>query len=277
MSRLAYVDNLNPVLMASRKKASAAAATNRPIEAVKTESRHKRYRKHRAEREQNTEVMVNVLKDKVLRGAMYVALLAQGKLLRPNRFISYRRAVLSYFSDTFDAGVDSLDPIRTEKQLTTLRYHLREDCVVEGIGIVLPDFIMNVWEIYTLLYDRLNVRFVSMQALDPDHDTIALLHQVSMIITNRSIHFLMPHMLQNTQFMAKVVGKVLTFRIQYHVRFDEHNQIVYVNIEHQMAQAWLNILRQPTLVNLVLKHMQRVDGVFIQRNYQQLINDREFN
>ena len=110
-------------------------------------------------------------------------------MLRPERHIHYRRAILSYYADMFEYGVDSLDSSTTEKQYAMLRYHLREDCLLEGVGIVVPDLIMKVWGIYTMLYDKLRVRCISIQTLDPDFTSFALIQQVSIVITHRSIHF----------------------------------------------------------------------------------------
>ena len=241
---------------------------------VNSESRHKRYRKHRAQRERNREALVESLKGKVTRGVIYLAFLAQGTLLKPDRNVHYRRSILSYYADMFDYGVDSLDQITKDKQYTILRYHLREDCVIERTGIVLPSFIINIWEIYTMLYDQLSVRLLSIKSLD--ERSMVLVQTVSIIITHRSIHFLLPHMLQNHEFMQKAPGQLLSFRLQYHVRFDDQNRIIYVNLEHQMAQAWMNLLQQPDLVKLVLHQMKPVDRAFIQTNYQQMVHDQNF-
>lgn len=84
-------------------------------------------------------------------------------------------------------------------------------------------------------------------------------------------------MLQNHEFMKKAPGKLLSLRLQHHVRFDDQNRIVYVNIEHQIVQAWCNDVIHPSeLAKLALSRMEQVNSTFISTNYQQLMNDRQF-
>lgn len=237
------------------------------------ESRHTRYRKQRARRERDTEVFINTLKGKIARHVEYLGLFSRATLLCPERHIHYRRAILEYYTDMFDCGVNSLDPAKTEKQLMLLRYHLADDCVIERVGVLLPCFIMKVLEIYTMLYRQLSIQLVSIEGLDPEQTSLLLVQQVSMIITQRSIHFLMPHILQNQELTKQILGQMLTMRLQYHIRFDDQNRIVYVNIEHQIAQGWFDMIKDTALVNLAIRQMKQVDSEFIRNNYEQLMND----
>lgn len=209
-------------------------------------SRHQRYRRGRAIHHHNTRRSIRVLKGKNLRSATYLALIAQGELLKKKRVPLLRRAVLSYYADMFDVGIDPSNRTLFKKQRCFLDYHLSKNCVVESSSDTTTsavEHLMKAWETYTCIYDDLYAKFISIQCIDPDQDVFVLTQNLTMTITKRAIERFSP---QLREFTSTAVGKCLNIKLQHRVQYNADNQIVYINIEYQAAQGWCQVVGGPS-------------------------------
>lgn len=139
-----------------------------------------------------------------------------------------------------------------EKQKAFLSLHFSPNLVVqsENLGYLA---LLQQWEAYTRLHSSFHVERISIEKLDQEGDVIRLNTVISLIVTHRMIVLLYPHMSLNLQFLQAVVGKPLHFNGAQTFRFGKNNQVSSYYGEYDMAQGWLQLLENPTMLSRVLR------------------------
>ena len=166
---------------------------------------------------------------------------------------------MAYYADLFEYGVNPLKQLLYRKQMQFLKFHLATDCVLESSkskGTSVAEYMMNVWATYTTFYDTFSVDVDSIDCLDQEKSAFSLNQTMSMTVTRRAVKLFLPQLLCNYEFMDKVVGKRLNVSIQHHVTFDLNNQIVYVTVQHQIAQGWCQLVNDARLASQVASRLK---------------------
>lgn len=184
---------------------------------------------------------------------IYLSLLVQGNLLRPHRYSDFRRLTMELFADYFQFGADPKEIQMFAKQDRFLSFSFSRDFVnlpVDGERHRGYKVLLDQWVMYTMLHERIMLKKISVESIG---DVFLLTQIATLTISHRSIAILYPHMLNDFDFMDKVMGKQLTYETRQRAIFDANNQIISLQLEHGLAQGWNNILKNPEMVARILK------------------------
>ena len=214
----------------------------------------KKYRVIRKERQVSMENVQELLKEKNFRASIYLALIAQGSLLRPERFNLLRGKILEIYADLFEYGVDLGEPSLFKKQKQFLSFSFSDSFrlsvsdTVKGYKPFLDQCVL-----YKQLHDRLKLDKISVECSDSQGEIFTLIQRANLVISRRTVMVLYPHMLDNVEFMAKAVGKELVYDFKFIVTFGSDNRIQGIVSEHPYALAWYRLLKDATMTAQLLQ------------------------
>lgn len=190
------------------------------------------------------------VKEKILRKVFYLSFIAQGTLLKPQRYREFRVAILEICSDYFQFGADPLEKMIFQRQAAFLEFNVATECMLSlhkspmGYKSLLDQI---AW--YTKLHRPIHLRKCNVRCVDyATGDVFTLTQDLDVMINYDTIKNMFRHMLSNFGFMQKVVGKVLSFTLVLIVKFSPTNKIQSITIEHSYAQSWKKLLNDQTLV-----------------------------
>ena len=226
----------------------------------------KKYRAIRKEREISLKNDHKRLMKKNFQSAIYLGLIAQGSLLRPQYFNQLRGKSLEIYADLFENGVEVKNPILFKKQEEFLSFSFSDSfrlSVADTIKGYKP--FLDQCILYKQLHDRLKLDKISVKCSDAQGEIFTLTQRAHLAISRRTVAALYPHMLDNGEFMAKAVGKELVYDFKFIVTFGSDNRIQGIVSEHPYALAWNTLLKDVTMTAQLLKQQNIGKNALITR------------
>lgn len=202
--------------------------------------RQRRFREKRVAYELKMVEETKMLKQQVDRLSLYSSFLAEMTVLRPTRILDVRRVILDVYADYFQFGVDPNDTAMYMKQKNFLQLHFKEH-----------ESIFHRWSICCSLHEHSHFKRIAIHYVSDN--ILRLVIEMRVIITHRAIAALYPHMLHDSSFCAKAMGKLLTFRATRTCYFNEKNQIQSGVMEPELVQGWYELLQDPVQTAAVMK------------------------
>ena len=195
--------------------------------------------------------IIEGLRQKNVDVAMYLALIAQGTLMRPTRNVQLRGFVLDMYGDYFRYGVNRKSQNWFRKQEMFLSFSCDSSFRLAGLTDVGYKCLLQQLEMFTTIYDQFMLKNFSVERLAADIFRFSI--TVSHVITHRCIQTLFPHMLLEHEFMEQVVGKEMEYEGYVTVIFGSNNKMLEFQTEAQVIQGWFKILKDPVVLQRTLQ------------------------
>lgn len=189
---------------------------------------------------------IEALKQKIFRAAMYLAMIAQGTLLRPTRDIQLRGFIMNLYGDYFKYGVDRKKERWFEKQEMFLAFSCDETFRLITALPVGYKPLLEQWEGLTIMYDKVLVRKLKVEGVGAE--VFRLSTMVSYVITHRSVCASFAHMLLDHVFMERVIGKQIQYPAIITAIFGAENKLLTFETEVQLIPAWSRLLKDVVLL-----------------------------
>lgn len=206
-------------------------------------------------------------KQRNFRASMYLALIAQGTLMQPSRNRQLRGLTLDLLFDYLQYGVNPKDVRMFEKQDAFLSYvvskHFRIDLPNATRGH--KPFLDQVAR-YTSLHDHFRGKQLSQRAADLEGEIFILNIEASLTISHRTIAALYPHMLEDSIFLEKAVGKELSYSTTLIATFSPDNKIVSLVASGAVAEAWCSLMQDAILTEKVMRQMNIAESYCIKKS-----------
>lgn len=201
-------------------------------------------------------------KDEVYHIAIYLALVAQGTLLRPARTGQLRGLSLQLYGDYFRYGANRLEQKYFAKQKQFLSYTLAPKT---SLQLRCPpqtyQVLLDQWLMFTDLHDRLTLHDTNVECVNAD--TYKMTTFVSANIAHRTISTLYPHMLFDEEFLTKAIGNELFYQLTFTATFSAENKIVSLFAESGFTEAWCDLLQDPILTARVMQQVHINESSYI--------------
>ena len=208
----------------------------------------KNYRIRQKEKEELDKALTQDLKDRNYRSAMYLALLAQGTLLKPHRNGQLRGFVVELFTDYFQFGADPQEAKMFEKQDAFLSYNISPNFLQAPGSERGYKPVLKQWVMFTKLLNNFTLLPLKIEAIGPDQDIYVLHKMVTFTLSHRAIAAFYPHMLQDIDFMRKAVGALFHYPGFITFTFGSDNKIASIRHEQQLNEAWAGLLKSPSML-----------------------------
>ena len=189
---------------------------------------------------------IEELKRRNFDAAMYLGLIAQGPFLRHSRNLQVRSLILTLYGDYFRYGINRNNASWFQKQERFLLFNCHESFRLLGLSRHGYKPLVEQWEKWMLVYDRVVMNRKTVQCVSPDIFKFTV--ETSYVITHRSIQALFPHMLVDPEFMERVVGREIRTEAVITAIFGAENKLLSFQTEAQMMVSWFRLLQDSVLL-----------------------------
>ena len=189
---------------------------------------------------------IEELKRRNFDAAMYLGLIAQGPFLRHSRNLQVRSLILTLYGDYFRYGINRNNASWFQKQERFLSLNCHESSRLIGLSRHGYNPLVEQWEKWVLLYDRLVMNIKTVQCVSADVFKFTI--ETSYVITHRSIQALFPHMLVDPEFMNRVIGKEIKTDAVVTAIFGAGNKLLSLQTEAEFLVSWFRLLQDSVLL-----------------------------
>lgn len=231
--------------------------------------RQQRHRDRQRQLEMLCEKRVRDLHAQNVRLVLYQRFLKQMRSLELPHLMQLRGLVVELYGDYFRYGVDAHDENYYEKQIAFMELHFSRECILHCPTRTRGYYgLIEQLKVYTDLYDRFEAITQSVERYDATGSIYSLSQKVRVTVTKRAIGTIYPHMMYDREFMKKALDKVLVFHYNLVLRFREGTSTIEaVHIDHQIPEAWCNLLQDSLLTARLLDRANIDEAGFVRIDF----------